>query len=248
MRLGPSPGHRHAAAEGEELRVEPVQHATALVRAAQRAAELAELAISSELVASGPASAMNASTAASGNDDSIAESDANGHRPRVHVQPFSDFAGTRAKVSMKGRRARSPRDQLLAALVGAEHGPVDDDQLLAAEEVRQVRHVGSRIARNEVVISSGLPAPTVPAQHRPDVGELPHEHAGVRRLMSNILNTWRGTTPKLPPPPRTAQNSSGLVSASARIGFAVGDDDLDGGEGWWRRPSCGVPADATAEG
>ena len=38
----------------------------------------------------------------------------------------------------------------------------------------------------------------------------------------------RVATPKLPPPPRIAQNRSGCVSASTRSELAVGGDDLRG--------------------
>ena len=46
---------------------------------------------------------------------------------------------------------------------------------------------------------------------------------------SSCSRNWkRVTTPKLPPPPRIAQNRSGCVSASTRQHLAVGGDDVGG--------------------
>ena len=57
------------------------------------------------------------------------------------------------------------------------------------------------------------------------------------------------TTPKLPPPPRSAQNRSGCSSSDARSELAVGRDDLGGEEVVDREAVLAhEPADATAEG
>ena len=56
-------------------------------------------------------------------------------------------------------------------------------------------------------------------------------------------------TPKLPPPPCSAQNSSGCSSAEARDQLAVGGDELDGHRGCRRPARCALePARAAAQG
>ena len=68
-------------------------------------------------------------------------------------------------------------------------------------------------------------------------------------LNSNIANSSAVTTPKLPPPPRSAQKTSGLVSLSARSKRAVGRNQLDRGHAVGRQAVlAGVPAHAAAEG
>ena len=61
-------------------------------------------------------------------------------------------------------------------------------------------------------------------------------------------NSIAVTTPKLPPPPRSAQNRSGSLSASVRTRLAVGGDELERGHGVGLQPVLArEPAHAAAE-
>ena len=62
------------------------------------------------------------------------------------------------------------------------------------------------------------------------------------------LNSNEVTTPKLPPPPRSAQNRSGFSVALARSSFAIRGHDVGGDEIVDREPElAGDPAEAAAE-
>ena len=66
--------------------------------------------------------------------------------------------------------------------------------------------------------------------------------------MSKSRNSIAVTMPKLPPPPRTAQNTSGLVSASARSWVPSPSTSSTAGDAVGGHPELpGVPADAAAE-
>ena len=142
-------GDRHAAGEREELR-RPAGTGRRHPRGERPSAPPSwrSSATSSDDVASGPASARNASTAASGNEPSIALSEANGAPPSGSMcRRTSDLAGTRPKVSISGLQRAQAGEQLGAALVGAEDRAVDDDELTAAEERRAARAAEAAASR-----------------------------------------------------------------------------------------------------
>ena len=144
-------------------------------------------------------------------------------------------------------------EQLRAALVGAEDGAVDHDQLAAAQERPAARASGAaaspRNAGGDLVGSGRRPGGPL-AQHRLDVGEVPDQHAGVRRRDVEHRELEGGDDAEAAAAAAHGPEQLGVgASASARTRAAVGDDQLDRGEAvGGQAVLAGVPADAAAEG
>ena len=118
---------------------------------------------SSDDVDPGPTSARSAATASSGSASSTIAPATAGVGPSGSMcSRVSDAEGTRAKVSSSGPSARSGSSSGLRRGVVGEHGPVDDHDLAAADEVGQLRHRREAHDPQGGGDLVGAPAPTTP--------------------------------------------------------------------------------------
>ena len=147
----------------------------------------------------------------SGSSASTAASEVNGVGPSGSMwSRLSDSTGTRPNVSNSGPSSRSGARIAVRGLVLGEDSAIDHHELPAAQELRKLRQrwqVEDPERGGDLVRRVDRPLRPAP-QHRVGVLAVPNQHSGVAVLNSNIGNSSAVTTPKLPPPPRSAQKTS----------------------------------------
>ncbi len=163
----------------------------------------------------------------------------------------STTGGTVANVSRTGPSSRSGRRSACALGLVAEERRHHDRERAATRERGHVgdrREVQQRRPRHELVgerRAAGRSTRAAPLT-RARMGR-----TALRRRARRpgwTANSIAVTTPKLPPPPRSAQNRSGWCSWSARTSVALGGHELERGDGVGLQPVlAGQPAHAAAK-